>query len=118
MTTNKLYIEYRVYFATNTNQDLLHELAVRGQEMVYDMHEGHIDENSGPLPSPHEVTYEVIMEIAASSKPYVYEQAEGRFHRVPAKAYVEDFTIEKIDAEIKRLRLLKLAKTVGEAHNG
>lgn len=64
----KLYIEYRVYFDPRTNQDLLKEIADAGQERVYDLFEGRVDETTGPLPSPHDVTYEIVMEIKEEAK--------------------------------------------------
>lgn len=61
--TNSLFIEFRVHFDPRTNQDLLHELAEKAQEEIYNLFEGRIEETSGPLPAPHDVTYQVIMHV-------------------------------------------------------
>lgn len=59
--SNKLYVEFRVYFAPTTNQELLREIATIAQERIYDLFDG-VDESSGPMPSPHDVTFEIVME--------------------------------------------------------
>jgi hypothetical protein len=58
----KLYIEYRVYFDPNTNQDMLHEVAEAAQETIYTLFDD-LKETQDGAPSPHEVTYEVVMLI-------------------------------------------------------
>ena len=64
---NKLYVEFRVSFAANTNQELLREICLVAQEEIYNLFEGRIDETSGPLPSPHDVTFEIVMESGVSN---------------------------------------------------
>ncbi len=56
---NKLYIEYRVHFDPQTNQELLKEVAELAQEKIYDLF---ADEDS-PIPSVHDVTFEIVMEV-------------------------------------------------------
>lgn len=65
---NKLYIEYRVYFDPKTNQDLLKKVAEQGQKDIYNLFDGVYEESSGPLPSPHDITYEIVMEAKEVGK--------------------------------------------------
>lgn len=59
----KLYIEFRVNFHPDTNQELLHHIAKVAQEEIYDLFEGRVDETSGPMPSPLDVTFEVVLKV-------------------------------------------------------
>lgn len=68
ITSKKLYAEFRVTFDTNTNQDLLREVCNIAQERIYDLFDGVDDETSGPLPTPHDVTFEIIMETLDDGK--------------------------------------------------
>ena len=61
----KLYIEYRVYFDHKTNQELLQKVAEAGQEKVYDLFDDNSDSDGNPVPSPHDVTYEIKLEAVA-----------------------------------------------------
>ena len=58
---NKLYIEYRLHFPINANQDTLHELAERFQEHIYDIWNN--DAEHGAALDVTDVTYEVVMEV-------------------------------------------------------
>jgi len=60
----KLYIEYRVYFDPSTNQELLSEVAEAVKDKLYDM----FDDEDTPVPSLHDVTYELVMEIPPSNE--------------------------------------------------
>lgn len=62
MNDKKLYIEYRVYFNPNTNQELLHTIAELGQDEIFYLFDGEIDGENAP--HPHDVTYEVVMEVS------------------------------------------------------
>lgn len=64
-----LFVEFRVYFDPRTNQDLLHEMADAVKDRLYDLFEGTEDESSGPLPSPHDVTFELVMIVDGDRKP-------------------------------------------------
>ena len=61
--TDKLYVEFRVYFHPNTNQELLSEVAEIAQEKIYNLFEGESIDTDGAMPSPHEVTYELVREV-------------------------------------------------------
>ena len=60
---NRLYVEYRVYFSPDTNQEMLHTIAEMAQEAIYTLFDEAKDTQEG-APSPHDVTYEVIMSIS------------------------------------------------------
>jgi hypothetical protein len=63
LKSRRLYVEFRVYFQPNTNQELLKEMAEAAQERVFEMFNGIDDDTSGPLPSPHDVTYEIVVDL-------------------------------------------------------
>jgi hypothetical protein len=52
---NKLYIEYRVYFDSSTNQELLREFAEIVKDRLYDMFD------DAEVPKTTDVTYELVM---------------------------------------------------------
>ena len=58
----KLYIEYRVYFNPSTNQELLAEIADKGQEEIYNLFDTNCDMDGNSFPAPHDVTYELVVE--------------------------------------------------------
>lgn len=58
---HRLCIEYRVWFDAKTNQTLLDKLAEEGQPRIFGMFDGMDDDTSGPMPAPHDVTYELVM---------------------------------------------------------
>ena len=62
MRERKLYIEYRVHFNPNTNQDLLREMATVVQERLHDMFLGSSDVEF-EQPMPCDVTFEIVMEV-------------------------------------------------------
>ena len=62
-SNRRLYVEFRVYFDPRTNQELLTILADKAKDYIYDLFDGIDEETSGPLPSPHDVTYELVMEV-------------------------------------------------------
>jgi len=77
----KLYIEYRVYFDPSTNQELLTELADLGQEAVYNLFDHNCDIDGNEFPSPHDVTYQLVVE---TPEPIVYwgTPINVQWHRV------------------------------------
>ena len=85
----KLYIEYRVYFNPDTNQELLTEIAEIAQDEIYTLFENAaIDES--PMPSPHDVTYEIVMEVSKE------QQLLEDLHKVAAQQdYSDKFVIVK-----------------------
>ncbi len=57
----RLYVEYRLYFNPDANQEIIHELAEQFQEHIYDewtntMHAQTLDVK--------DVTYEIVVELA------------------------------------------------------
>jgi hypothetical protein len=61
----KLYIEYRVYFNPTTNQELLKEVAERAQEEIYKLFNDELwSVDYSSMPPPHDITYEIVMEIS------------------------------------------------------
>jgi hypothetical protein len=59
MTDKKLYIEYRLYFSPQANQDALHEMAEAFQENIYDVWNNAYDHGSAL--DVNDITYEVVM---------------------------------------------------------
>jgi hypothetical protein len=57
----KLYIEYRLYFNPQANQDTLRELAEQFQEHIYDVWNN--DAEHGASLDTHDVTFELVMEV-------------------------------------------------------
>jgi len=58
---DKLYIEFRLHFNLNANQETLRELALQFQEHIYDVWNN--DNEHGASLDVNDVTYEVVMEI-------------------------------------------------------
>jgi hypothetical protein len=62
----KLYIEFRLHYDPQANQDIIHEIGQVLQERIHDLVEGEFDEeSSGPIPAIKDVTYEVVSEWSA-----------------------------------------------------
>jgi hypothetical protein len=60
----KLYVEYRLHFNPNANQDTLNELAEAFQEHIYDIWNN--DAEHGAALDVNDVTYEIVMEVKES----------------------------------------------------
>lgn len=56
---NKLYIEFRLHFNPNANQETLRELAAQFQEHIYDIWNN--DAEHGASLDVNDVTYELVM---------------------------------------------------------
>lgn len=57
----KLYIEYRLHFNPNANQETLKEMANIFQEHIYD--EWNNDNGHSAVLDVNDVTFEIVMEI-------------------------------------------------------
>jgi len=62
----KLYIEFRLHYDPQANQDIIDEIGQVLQERIHDLVEGEFgEESSGPIPAIKDVTYEVVSEWSA-----------------------------------------------------
>lgn len=59
---NRLFITFKVEFHPQTNQELLAACAEGAKDRLWDMFDGVEDEGQIPTPSPHDITYELVME--------------------------------------------------------
>lgn len=66
MTERKLYVEFRLQFNPDVNQETLKELAKVFQEHIYDEWNNTLDV---PAFETHDVTYEIVMEITDTFNP-------------------------------------------------